>query len=197
MASAALLANLLNRPDSLRATSQRLFEDSAGQIGNADEPIDLCPSHCALPGKPQVVFRSGPRQTLDDYDQIDKCEQMFHNTLDNPLLYEDRVFESVNALTHWWREFARGKGTDGKDLFQRCDGRCSPHYTSIITQDGGQLVVDTQVVCGHARDRSDNQFDLAYSLRWTCRDRRPHSICGRARRSTPRSSRAGFTRPRT
>jgi hypothetical protein len=171
VASAALLANVLNRPDSLRATSQRLFRDSAGRIGDADEPIDLCPSHCELPGGPQVVFRSEPRHTLDDYDQLDKCEQMLDNTRDDPLLYEDRVFDSVGALTHWWREFARGKGSDGKDLFQRCDGRCSPRYTSVITQNGAQLVVDTEVVCGHARDRQDNQFDLAYSLRWTCRDR--------------------------
>jgi len=171
VASASLLANVLNRPDSLRATSQRLFRDSADQIGDADEPIDLCPSHCEIPGGPQVVFRSEPRQTLDDYDQLDRCEQRLHDTQDVPLVYEDRVFDSVGALTHWWREFARGKGSDGKDLFERCDGRCSPRYTSVITQSGAQLVVDTEVVCGHARDRQDNQFDLAYSLRWTCRDR--------------------------
>ena len=62
------------------------------------------------------------------------------------------------------------KVVNGEDLYERCPGMCTPRYTYVIRDAGDDsgLVVDTEVVCGHARDRGDNSYSLEYALRWTC-----------------------------
>ena len=105
---------------------------------------------------------------MTDYDQESKCARLLDATSSEHLGFESRTFETVGELGNWLDDFVRGRGAAGEDLYRRCDGRCSPQYEWIISPDGGRLVLDTQVTCGHARNRSDNEFELSYGLRWTC-----------------------------
>ena len=170
VASASILANVIKTSGSIRATSERMFDDGTERIATAAAPAELCPSHCE-PAEPQMVFQVEPTRLLTEYDQAPRCERLLEATLEQPLVYEGREFGSVREFSGWWRQFAVGKGPDGEDVYRHCDGRCTPRYTSVIVQHEDHLVADTSVICGHARDRQDNRYALSYSLRWTCRDR--------------------------
>ncbi len=181
VSSAAVLANVLRLPSSLISESGKMLSEAEDELPRADRPGDLCPAHCSLPESPRIVFHSAPRKTLVDYDQYGQCEARLNETRERPLLYDDREFANVDKFVSWLKKFTRGNGRDGEDLYERCDGKCSPTYTYRIDRDGEKIVVDTEVVCGHARDRKDDQFDLSSSLLWTCEERATISNAG----STP------------
>jgi hypothetical protein len=171
VASAAILSNLLGLESSLRTTSLRMMLEAEDEAQRARPPGNLCPARCRATESPRVVFESGPRKRLERYGDHDKCEQLLDTTRDTPLVYDDRHFDTVDGALDWLTSFAQGRGEDGRDMFARCDGRCSPDYKCVIEHDDGEVLMSTAVVCGHARDRGDNKFELSYSLRWTCEDR--------------------------
>ena len=90
-------------------------------------------------------------------------------TTKNPIEYRKTNFASIEAINTWFSDFSQGKGKDGENLYQRCDGLCSPQYTTIIEEkERGSYDVHAQVVCGPARDKNDNNYNLELFLRWTC-----------------------------
>ena len=69
-----------------------------------------------------------------------------------------------------FNEFSQGKGKEGKELYRKCPGSCSPQYDNNLEIDRGSnaMKVTASVVCGHARDKDDNTFMLVAMLKTEC-----------------------------
>jgi len=169
LATAATVPNVLRLPQSVQAESQRLLEASERRAGSEAPPRNPCPAHCSLPETPEILFRSVPSEVQTEYDGVDRCEQLHDSTSTQPLTFDGRTFATLEELGEWVGDFTRGRGEDGEELYRRCDGKCSPTYLWVISRSEERFVVATEVTCGHARNRESNQYDLSYSLRWTCR----------------------------
>ncbi|MGB7293388.1 MAG: hypothetical protein WBD99_14530 [Thermodesulfobacteriota bacterium] len=170
LASASMLANVQNKKGSIRFETNEMLNKAETNLTNADKPIDLCPSDCQLPDKPMIVFKCVPNNFLTDYDQHEKCESLQDETEKNPFTYSDKEFDTMQGLENWFSNFSQGKGGDGKNLYERCSGQCSPQYKNIITNTENKFVLNAEVVCGHARDKKDNSYKISYSYRWVCQD---------------------------
>lgn len=169
-ATASSWSNLRNNPGSLRFESARLLTRATGD-NTAPPPADLsCPAGCSVPKAPEVLFVSVPQKYLSDYSEREHCEQLRQATTKKPFTYANRTFTDSSGLNDWFGDFSQGKGKDGKDLYSKCDGACSPQYTCEIRRDGKSgLVVNASVVCGAARDKDDNSYRLTLAYRWACK----------------------------
>ena len=85
-----------------------------------------------------------------------------------PLAFPEQRFGSPEQISSWFGDFSQGKGEEGKALYRQCDGSCSPSYTTSITKKDDAFVLLAKVVCGHARDKEDNLYELGYAYRWRC-----------------------------
>lgn len=170
LASASMLANVQNKKGSIRFETKEMLNKAETNLTSAEKPEDLCPSDCKLPDKPKIVFQSIPNNFLESYTQRDECEKLQDQTEESPFIYDGKQFATMQDLENWFSNFSQGKGEDGKDLYERCSGQCSPQYKNIITSDGDMLVLNAQVVCGQARDKKDNNYQISYGYRWVCQD---------------------------
>jgi hypothetical protein len=168
-ATASLFANESNKPGSVRYESGAILQKAQAGIPNAEKPADLCPAGCKLVPSPVIVFKAVPQKYLTSYSDYAKCQALLEQTEKTPFEY-DKQFGSMSEVQDWFSNFSRGKGTDGKDLYNRCSGQCSPQYEFFISDQGGKLTLDADVVCGHARDKSNNMYDISYSYQWVCQD---------------------------
>ncbi len=168
-ANANAWANWRSNPGSISAESKRLLSNANKGIEKLNQPTDLCPAECKPATAPRIIFRSIPSSYLSSYSDKAKCTELLSATQRKPISYPDRKFADMDALNSWFGDFSQGKGSDGKDLYQRCDGDCSPQYECDITKGtDGKLSLDARVVCGHARDKDQNTYDLSYVFRWEC-----------------------------
>jgi hypothetical protein len=168
LASASMLANVRNRKGSIRFETREMLNKAETNLTNAEKPAALCPSNCQLPDEPTIVFQSIPNNFLVAYNQREKCEKLQDETEENPFTYNDKEFDSMQALESWFSNFSQGKGEDGKNLYERCSGECSPQYKNIITSEDNKFILTAEVVCGQARDKKDNNYKISYSYRWVC-----------------------------
>jgi len=143
-----------------------LGEAKAAAYKTAETPLP-CPKACSKPVV-AVVFTSSPNLALQDYDEHSTCLKLYDSTRASPIVYANRAFPSDQEAKEWYKELTQGDGPDGADLYERCPGRCSPSYSSTAYRREGQFVVTTSIVCGHARDKDDDQYRLTASLRWLC-----------------------------
>lgn len=171
LATASTLANVRNKKGSIRFETSEMLNKAENDLANAKKPADLCPSSCQLPDQPTIVFQSIPASFLTNYGQREKCESLQEETEKNPLTYDDRRFDSMQSLESWFSNFSQGKGRDGKDLYERCSGQCSPQYKNIISINNDKYILNASVVCGQARDKKDNNYEISYGFRWVCQDK--------------------------
>lgn len=171
LASASMLANARNKNGSIRFETKEMLNKAETNLANAEKPTDLCPSDCQLPDKPLIVFQSIPNDFLTNYDQREECEALQDETKRDPLTYSNKEFDTMQALENWFSNFSQGKGVDGKNLYERCSGKCSPQYKNIIASEDDKLILSAEVVCGKARDKKDNNYEISYSYRWVCQDK--------------------------
>jgi hypothetical protein len=169
IADAGTWTNLRKAEGSLRYESERLLNAAEKKRAALQPPAGLCPAGCIPISEPEIVFISVPQKFLDSYRDQQKCERLLKQTTAAPLAYHDRTFSSAAEFNDWFGDFSQGKGDDGRTLYRQCDGSCSPRYTCIIKQQGAALHVDADVICGPARDKSDDTYKLSSSYRWTCR----------------------------
>ncbi len=172
LATASVIANKLNKVGSIRFETSHMLEEAEKNVLKVEKPTDLCPSNCDLPKEPIVVFKSVPNEFLSHYDESEKCGKLQEETEKNPLSYNNKDFPTLQSLEDWFGDFTRGKGADGKDLYERCSGKCSPQYECIISRNDDKFLLDAQVLCGQARDKNDNKYVLSYSYRWICQDKK-------------------------
>lgn len=170
LATAALFAKEENRQGSIRYESKALMNKAEAGAQNAEKPEGFCPAGCELNNEPVVIFKAIPHKFLTSYSDYDMCQKLLEQTEKTPFNY-NKQFDSITDVENWFSNFSRGKGTDGKDLDKKCGGDCSPQYEFFITNNGANLTLNADVVCGHARDKSDDKYNLFYSYRWTCQSK--------------------------
>ena len=167
LASAGFFSNLRNAEHSINSQMDVLLEEARIRADQQSAPPTPCDTSCQFP-KVAVVFRSEPHKRLLNYDEYPICDALYKHTRIHPIMYEHRTFSSEREAKKWYRDLTQGRGVDGKDLYVRCPGRCSPAYSSTAFQHSDKFIVSATIVCGHARDKDDDQYLLSASLRWIC-----------------------------
>lgn len=170
LATASLFANERNKPGSIRYESGSMLEKAGRNLSKAEKQSDFCPAGCRISEKPEIIFKAVPNKFLSNYSQYDKCQKLLEETENSPFNYKEQ-FESLSGVESWFSDFSRGNGTDGKDPYKKCSGDCSPQYELIISNSGGKIDLDAEVICGHERDKSDDQYEISYSYLWSCEDK--------------------------
>lgn len=152
-ASAAALMNLSNLPGSLKYELNELITNGLAKL----------PAN-----KAYLAISVIPSKFQDSYHGKETCQQLLSETTASPLSYKNMTFSSKDKLINWFYDFTQGKGADGKDLYNRCPGLCSPQYTTAIRSRSDELLLDVFVVCGHARNKWENTYHLKSYLSSSC-----------------------------
>jgi hypothetical protein len=163
-ASASLWANVTRSRESLREKGRELLKQARRQT----DPPGGCPSGCARGEGPVTVLRSVPARTDLDYQGADACAEKQAETTARPFEVQDKHFDTPDSVYDWIVEFSQGHGPEGRALYEECSDNCSPRYSFYIRPAGSDLAVDTKVICGPKRDRSDNSYDLSAENIWSC-----------------------------
>lgn len=164
--SAGFMKNLAESEDSIRTIAGRMLK-SALTAENTRLP-EGCESFCGGAEVPEVVYRVAPVAFLADDKQNDVCVAFEEQTSADPMLFGARSFASVAELNDWIMAFSQGRGDDGKLLYERCSSNCSPRYTFLIGQENSGYEVRAEVLCGLARDKSNDQYLISTALRRRC-----------------------------
>jgi hypothetical protein len=163
--SAGFIHNMAGHPDSIRAVAGRLLDDALnGEATQAHE----CGPDCVASDQAEVVYRVVPTSFLAAEEQRDVCLQLETETKETPLRFEPKAFDTVDELNEWIMAFSQGQGEDGELLYERCYSNCSPRYTFLIAGRTSGFEVQTEVQCGLARDRSNDQYRITTALRRSC-----------------------------
>ena len=163
-------ANLRESPESVRAQLSRLLGNARDQVAQARPPSsNWCSPRCRVVGRPaHIVVSVVPKKFLRDYGDAQKCEELLKQTSSRPLRFGPRRARSEKELTAWLSDVSRGNGQDGALLYDKCSGKCSPRYFMDVTEDGDGFVANLDVVCGPARDKTDNTYAISSAYRWAC-----------------------------
>lgn len=167
LASAGFFTNLRNADHSLRHRTDVLLresENAAAQLFAREMGCQRACAHAVV----AVVFSTTPNMALTNYDERERCQELLTKTRQRPIQFLNRSFDELEDLESWYSDLMQGDGKDGESLYEQCPGRCSPHYTSTLFKRGGSFDISTSVVCGHARDKDDDQYVLRAALRWVC-----------------------------
>lgn len=163
--SVALFANLRSTPDSVRAVAKQMLSQALEKTSTGD--VD-CPAGCEAT-QATIVYKVLPTGYLDQAKQRDVCLKYERDTTESPLRFAEKRFNSLDELNQWVTDFSRGRGAEGKELYRLCASNCSPRYTFFIQNNGDQdFRVESEVVCGLARDRKNKRYSLSTSLRSRC-----------------------------
>lgn len=167
LASAGFFVNLRSADHSIKARMDSLMSEARSTARDLVSRERMCASRC-VNARVAVVFHSTPHQRLSNYDEAAACEVLLERTSKVPIVYSGRRFASEEQVREWYNDLTQGDGADGEDLYKRCPGACSPSYSSEVYRDGAELVASTSIVCGHARDKDDNQYLLTAGVKWIC-----------------------------
>lgn len=167
-ASAGLFSNLFNREGSMSYESEKAFRVAQTQISQAKKPHALCRKPCEVSDAPSISLRSTPSAFKSQYSDYDYCQRKTEETSQSPLRFQQNGFRTLEELSSWIERFSQGKGKEGKELYEACDASCSPRYHYRIMEVDDLYSVHAEIVCGHARDKSENSYMLEYSYEWSC-----------------------------
>lgn len=159
LASAGVFANAANRAGSLRFESAEMLRAAVREL---EKRQNCSVSKC--PGSGEIAFEVIPNKTLSTYSDYQSCAEFEAKTTTSRLKFSEQRFDTLESLAEWIGDFSQGKGTLGQELYRLCPGACSPRYFHSIRLSGGEFFALPTAVCGHARDKDDNQYQLRYSL---------------------------------
>lgn len=166
LATANFFSNVGRRPGSLAFESNSLLEKAKALASSTTSP---CPEACQVKGEASILFSTTPNKFLSDYSDFAHCKALLEKTKKEAIRYADLSFSSTSEFYDWYQELTSGDGKEGEDLYSRCDKSCSPQYSSsLVLEPSGKLLATTSIICGHARDKSDNSYRLRAQLRWQC-----------------------------
>lgn len=147
LASASTWTNLRNSEDSIKFKIGNLLKEGIGSSSST-----------------KFSIKSTPNKLLDNYSDKTYCETKKQETENSPLQFNSPEIPSLDNLNSWIADFSQGKGEKGGELYEKCDRSCSPSYEYHISyrkEQGEKINVTASVVCGHARDKDDNQYTLS------------------------------------
>lgn len=168
-ATAGFFANFRRKPESVSVQSEEIFREAESSAKTVAPPKDLCPAGCRL--SPYMHFRSVPQKFLEQYDDAEHCAALEKETSVTPITFSNSNIRSVEDMTAWIGELTQGKGKEGKELYRRCDKSCSPRYEYRIHRiKPGEPVfaVQVDIVCGAARDKDNDMYNLTSFFRFSC-----------------------------
>ena len=167
LASAGSFANLRKSAGSLNYETGRMLDAAVERLKN--QTID-CKGGCGQADN-KIVLKSIPNKFITDSSDSAKCQQYFEQTSKVPLKYKKTFPGGIAELQVWISQFSQGSGAEGKDLYVKCDGACSPQYTYYISfaENQKSAQVQADVICGPARDKSDNQYQVSTALKLSCK----------------------------
>ena len=168
-ASASTFANLRNRKGSVRYETHRIFTEAKERGAAASKPTSLCPEGCSINSLPMMQFSSVPKSFKQDYGEYGECQTYLEETRVHPLTYNKELELEQEDLEKWLGDFSQGSGPEGKDLYNRCPGSCSPQYSYDIHVLEEKLDVVAHVICGHARDKNENEYVINSHVFWYCK----------------------------
>ena len=164
--SVSIIKNMAEDPSSIRAIAGRLLASalhSEATVGNK-----TCDTACLARQKSEIVYRVAPTAYLAADLQRAECRKFESETSAHPLIFNQREFHSVDELNEWIMAFSQGRGADGRLLYERCSSNCSPRYTFLIAEQNSSYAVRTEVLCGLARDKSKDAYQVSTAVRRTC-----------------------------
>ena len=164
--SVGLMKNLAEHPESMRAVAEKLL--TAAVENTEFLAPSACTGDCGTNVKAEIVYVVEPTVFLPEEKQNQVCLDFEQSTKSNPMEFGPKTFPSVEGLNTWISDFTRGKGEDGEKLYAACSSNCSPRYTFFINKDGEQLTVNSDVLCGLARDKDEEFYRIATKIRQTC-----------------------------
>lgn len=167
LASAGFFANFRNAENSVSYLMEQMLSEGYTRARQMVARERQCERSCA-DAVVAVFFKSIPHKTLADYDEYSTCKRLYDATKKKPITFDNRFFSSQEDVKDWYEEVTRGNGADGAQLYEQCPGKCSPIYTAITYEKSGQYIASASIICGHARDKSDDQYRLTTSLQWIC-----------------------------
>src|SRR5262249_12264370 len=127
-ATAGSVANLRDAPGSLKAELSRLLSDAREDVTQATPRGKTCSQSCTAVGRPRITLSVIPNKFLKNYGDAEKCAQRLTQTSLQPLKFGPHRAKSEKELGEWISEVSQGNGKDGKLLYQKCSGKCSPRY---------------------------------------------------------------------
>jgi hypothetical protein len=170
--SAGLLANVSKSRGSLRTELSRLLDNANKHVAQAKPPGNACSPACRAGTPAHISFKVTPNKFLESYGDFDKCEKLQKQTSSQPFKFGPHRAETMDELAGWLSEVSQGDGPDGAVLYEKCGGKCSPRYSMDVSSHAGKFVATLEVICGHARDKKDNRYNIASGYRWACEVRR-------------------------
>ncbi|MBK31350.1 MAG: hypothetical protein CMF53_03965 [Legionellales bacterium] len=162
------MKNIAEHPDSIRAVASRLL--SKAVQSREFKELPKCDHICSSRPQSDVVYRVQPTVFLPERKQQALCLSSEKRTKLKPLRFDKKEFNTVEELNTWIMDLSQGRGADGKLLYKLCGGNCSPRYQFYIAKRMDKLFVETEILCGLARDRKSDQYAVSTSIRWQCSD---------------------------
>lgn len=166
LGSAGFMKNMAEHPESIRVVAERLLTVAlqTREFRQSPDCLGSCPNSL----QPHVVYKVEPTVFLPEDVQQPMCLTLEEQTKADPIRFDRKQFESIEELNEWIMEFSQGRGDDGKALYEQCGGNCSPRYTFDILKEADILTVNTDVLCGLARDKKSDQYIVSTSVHWRC-----------------------------
>ena len=156
IATAGALSNMRNSENSIKFLSNELLGSA---IVEARKYLDV-------DKQTTIVFTSVPTSFIDGKTDSDKvsCDKRLEETTESPIVYTDKSFYDSETLMDWISDFSQGRGKEGKNLYRRCSGSCSPQYKYNIQLGETAFLVTAEVICGKARNKSDDLYELVVKV---------------------------------
>ncbi len=164
--SVGLIKNLAEDPTSIRAVAGRLLASALN--GDSNPGSSACDGACAGDHKTQIVYRVAPTVYLAKNLQREECEIFESETSKHPLTFDHDEFHNIEELNEWITAFSQGRGKEGRRLYELCSSNCSPRYTFLIAEHNARYAVKAEVLCGLARDKSSDIYQVSTAVRRTC-----------------------------
>lgn len=164
--SVGIMKNLAETEDSVKAIASRLLEQAL-TVENR-KPAEGCTTDCPDAGVDEVIYRVAPMSFLPRAEQNELCLRLEDETATAPMAFPARDFDDLDGLNRWISDLSQGRGADGKALYARCASNCSPRYTFFIAADDDGFSARAEVLCGLARDKSNDQYLVSTALRRSC-----------------------------
>ena len=164
--SVGLIKNLAEDPTSIRAVAGRLLASALN--GDSNHGSTACDGACAGDHKTQIVYRVAPTVYLAKNLQREECQKFESETSNRPFTFDHDEFHNIEELNEWITAFSQGRGKAGRRLYELCSSNCSPRYTFLIAEHNARYAVKAEVLCGLARDKSSDVYQVSTAVRRTC-----------------------------